>query len=77
MFAMISHNKLSQSKEEKWDYFDRIYQLIFPFLFFQESYAQGNIKFSFNLSALFTKKKSCILEDNVNDFGQILIVISV
>lgn len=56
MFAMISHNKLSQSNEEKGDYFDRIYQLIFPFLFFQESYAQGNIKFSFNLSALFTKK---------------------
>lgn len=33
MFAMINHNKLSQSKEEKWDYFDWIYQLIFPFSF--------------------------------------------
>lgn len=53
---MINHNKLSQSNEEKWHYFDRIYSIDFSFSFFQESYAQGNIKFSFNLSAFFTKK---------------------
>lgn len=77
MFAMISHNKLSQSNEEKWHYFDRIYQLIFPFLFFSGVICSRQHKNFPLIYQLFLQKKSCILEDNVNDFGQILIVISV